>query len=192
MDCPYQLTCLNNTKCYKCFDLSMLKLPKEKKSSHKQKEVNYADANKSDSWKDLEQRVADRLNQIPSAKEARRSRMSGALPFEKGDIVDDILMPECKERIGNVAADGAVKSFTIKREWLEKAKNEADEKNRTMTLPFRFKGDENIYTVTQFEDIATLVTMYKSVEKTNRILEAQNHVLREKLKQYQKEEGSDE
>ena len=118
--------------------------------------------------------------------------MSGALPFEKGDIVDDILMPECKERIGNVAVDGAVKSFTIKREWLEKAKNEADEKNRTMTLPFRFKGDENIYTVTQFEDIATLVTMYKSVEKTNRILEAQNHVLREKLKQYQKEEESDE
>ena len=192
MDCPYELTCLNKGKCYKCFDLSLLKLPKEKGKSYKKKEVNYVDANADDSWKDLEQRVADRLNQIPTAKEARRSRMSGALPFEKGDIVDDILMPECKERIGNRAADGAVKSFTIKREWLEKAKNEADEKNRTMTLPFRFKGDENIYTVTQFEDIATLVTMYKSVENTNRILEAQLQVVKEKLKQYQKEEESNE
>lgn len=187
MDCPYELTCLNKTKCYKCYDLSLLKLPKEKKSSFKAKETNYADANKSDSWKDLEQRVADRLNQIPSAKEARRSRMSGALPFEKGDIVDDILMPECKERIGNMAADGSIKSFTIKREWLEKAKNEATEKNRTMTLPFRFKGDEHIYAVTEFEDIATLVTMYKSIANTNNILEAQLEVMKEKLKKYEEE-----
>ena len=188
MDCMYQLTCQNSTKCYKCYDLSMLKLPKEKKSGHKARESSYSVANADDSWKDLEQRVADRLNQVPTTKDARRSRASGALWFEKGDIVDDILMPECKERIGNVASDGAVKSFTIKREWLEKARSEAQEKNRTMTLPFRFKGDEVIYAVTDFEDIASLVTMYKSIAHTNQILEAQLQVLQNKLKQYEKKE----
>ena len=182
MDCIYLLTCQNaNQKCFRCYNESMLKLPKEKKSVQKKKELDYRTANADDSWKDLEQQVADRLNQVPSAKEARRSRMSGALPFEKGDIVDDILMPECKERIGNVAADGAVKSFTIKREWLEKAKSEAQEKNRTMTLPFRFKGDEAIYAVTEFDDIATLVTMMKSLSHTNAVLEAQLQVLQKRL-----------
>lgn len=183
MDCIYELTCLNSgDKCFKCFGESMLKLPKER-SAYKSKEKNYVTANADDSWKDLEQQVADRLNQIPTTKQARRSRMSGALPFEKGDIVDDILMPECKERIGNIASDGAVKSFTIKREWLEKAKSEAEEQNRVMTLPFRFKGDDAIYAVTEFEDIASLVTTMKSLQHTNDILLAQLEILQQKSKE---------
>ena len=76
-----------------------------------------------DSWKDLEQQVANKLNNIPTIQEARRSRASGALWFEKGDIVDSILHPECKERKGNELKSGE-KSISIKREWLEKASEE--------------------------------------------------------------------
>ena len=55
--------------------------------------------------------------------------------FEKGDIVDSILHPECKERKGNELKSGE-KSISIKREWLEKAAEECKFEDKTMCLPF--------------------------------------------------------
>ena len=82
--------CINNGKlCHKCYNEEYLKLPKERKK--KTYTHNNKDANAKDSWKTLEKAVAMGLSNVPSIKEARRSRASGALEFVKGDVVDELM-----------------------------------------------------------------------------------------------------
>ena len=179
MDCKYENICKNSGKCcFKCYDESMLLLPTDK--SAKVIKNNSVKANADDSWKDLEEQTALKLNNIPKIKDARRSRASGALWFEKGDIVDDIIHPECKERIGNEIAHGADKSFSIKKSWLTKAKAEAEDVNKPMCLPFRFKTDEDIYVVMDFDDLAELIVNYKALLLDYRMLEEENKLLNNK------------
>lgn len=171
MSCAYESSCLNYGKCYRCTNQSLLKLKGQKgqrKTAGLFSSVDHKTATADDSWKDLEQQVADKLNNIPTIQEARRSRASGALWFEKGDIVDAILHPECKERKGNELKSGE-KSISIKREWLEKAAEECKFEDKTMCLPFRFKGDENIYCIFRNDDIAELITMMKAYMLDNEL-----------------------
>ena len=158
MKCEFVDICQNRDKCYRCYNMSLYKETKShfgfKKPSFKKKR-SYKDLNKKDSWKVLEEDVSATLNDKLKDSMTRRSRMSGALPFEKGDVVDNLLNIECKER-------GAEKSFSIKKEWLQKASKEAEETGRRMCLPFRFKGDEDIYCVMKFEDIAEIVSELRS------------------------------
>jgi hypothetical protein len=88
--------------------------------------------------------------------------------FEKGDIVDTILHPECKERKGNELKSGE-KSISIRREWLEKAADECKFEDKTMCLPFRFKGDENIYCIFKNDDIVSLITTMKAYMLDNEL-----------------------
>ena len=161
--CEYTGRCLNADKCYRCYKQQLLKLPgrRENKVSGFIQQHSQKTAMADDSWKDLEQQVADKLNNIPTIQDARRSRASGALWFEKGDVVDTILHPECKERSGT-ELKGGDKSMSIKREWLEKAREECQFTQKTMCLPFRFKGDTNIYCIFNNDDIATLITTMKA------------------------------
>lgn len=180
--CEYLNICQNNDKCYRCVDQKLLKIKGQKgqrKTAGLLNTHDYKTANADNSWEDLEQQVADKLNDVPTITEARRSRASGALWFEKGDIVDTILHPECKERKGNELKSGE-KSISIKREWLEKAAEECQFEDKTMCLPFRFKGDSNIYCIFQNNDIATLVTTMKAYMHDN-------DVLRMKIKQLERE-----
>lgn len=81
MSCDYNTRCLNNTKCARCFNHTLLKLPEDKWKNKNNKNTNRFNKTKCDdkeSWKDLEQQVADKLNRVPTMTEARRSRMSGA------------------------------------------------------------------------------------------------------------------
>ncbi len=170
--CEYEGICQNRDKCYRCFNHQLLKYKGQKKAKHTTSQHDYRTAMEEDSWKDLEQQVADSLNNIPSIQEARRSRASGALPFEKGDIVDTILHPECKERTGRTLKAGE-KSMSIQRSWLEKAARECATENTTMCLPFRFKGDSNIYCIFNHNDIAALITTMKAYIHDNEIKEAE-------------------
>ena len=170
MDCEYSSRCQNSDKCYRCFDQALLKLPEDKQKSKNKKVAkvhNKKTAQADDSWKDLEQQVADKLNNIPTIKEARRSRGSGNLWFEKGDVVDDIVMPECKERLGRQLKIGNDQSISIQKSWLEKANKEAVDKGRIMINPFRFKEDTKIYVNMDFDDLAELITMLKSYIQDN-------------------------
>lgn len=178
MECEYSLRCLNKDKCYKCYGNKFLKLKEDTKykSMKKSTKFDYSEANKDDSWTDLEQKVSNTLNRIPTIREARRSRASGALEFEKGDIVDELLHPECKERQGT-KLKGGDKSLSIKKSWLDKAKAECKNSDKTMCLPFRFKGDENIYVVIDFDDLADLVTTLKSYITDNKIQSEQIKLL---------------
>ena len=181
MSCEYESTCLNNSKCMRCYNNSLLKLKHEKRKSYASHSTQ-KDRAKKDSWKSLEQDVANKLNQIPTISEARRSRASGALWFEKGDIVDDILHPECKERTPIELKSGE-HSISIKREWLEKAKDECRTLDKTMCLPFRFKEDENIYCIFDMDDIAALVTTMKSYIQDNELKEMEIKRLKKLLEE---------
>lgn len=183
MSCDYNTRCLNNTKCGRCFNHTLLKLPEDKWKSKNNKNTNRFNKTKCDdkeSWKDLEQQVADKLNRVPTMTEARRSIMSGALWFETGDVQDSILHPECKERQGNTLKTGE-KSMSIKKDWLEKATNECKFNKKTMVLPFRFKNDENIYAIMEFDNIAELVTTMKAYMYDNEVKDKEIKLLKEKL-----------
>lgn len=174
MSCEYIGRCMNSEECWRCFDKHLLKLPKEKVKNRamSNRTASTAMANDEDSWKNLEQETADALNDIPKIEEARRSRASGALWFEKGDVIDELVSPECKERQGNVLKGGD-KSLSFKREWLTKAREEAQESDRTMILPFRFKSDPNTYIAMYSDDIYNLITTAKSFMHDNDIKDAQ-------------------
>ena len=172
--CDYSHDCKNYPdKCYRCVDGKLYKSKTGRKVKITEKPHDMKKAMSDDSWEDLEQNIADALNRIPTIREARRSRASGALWFEKGDVIDKILHPECKER-------AAEKSFSIKREWLEKATEECKFNDKVMCLPFRFKGDDQIYTVMRNEDIMELVTMMKAYIEDNERMEAELRMLRGK------------
>lgn len=193
MDCKYEDVCKNSDKCYRCVSMSLLNIPNQKGKSKVTELIHNVDnkvAQADNSWEDLEQQVADKLNNIPSIKEARRSRASGALWFEKGDIVDEILHPECKERKGNDLKTGE-KSMSIKREWLEKAAKECEFSEKTMCLPFRFKGDENIYCIFKNNDIAELITTMKAYIRDNELKDIQIEQLKQQLKKQSAEPLAD-
>lgn len=183
MSCEYESSCLNASKCFRCSNQSLLKLKGQKGQRKVAGLLNSYDnrtAQADNSWEDLEQQVADKLNNVPTITEARRSRASGALWFEKGDIVDSILHPECKERTGKELKSGE-KSISIKREWLEKAAEECQYDDKTMCLPFRFKGDENIYCIFKNDDIASLVTTMKAYMLDNELKEQEIIRLKKQL-----------
>lgn len=166
VNCDYEDSCQNNgNKCLRCSDHNLYKCKWKNKGQRKTAAListnNTKQQSADNSWEDLEQQVADALNNIPTMVEARRSIASGALWFEKGDIVDTILHPECKERKGKELKSGE-KSISIKREWLEKARKECKDTDKTMCLPFRFKGDDNIYCIFRNDDIVSLVTTMKA------------------------------
>jgi hypothetical protein len=170
--CIYESKCKNYPdKCYRCRDYKLRNIPGEKGVKIVEHKHDESVATSDNSWEDLEQRVADELNNVPDIEKARRSRASGALWFEKGDIQDQLLHPECKERT-------AEKSFSIKREWLEKALDECKYSDKTMCLPFRFKGDDQVYVVLRNQDLMELITMMKTYMHDNDILRAQIESLR--------------
>lgn len=187
MSCSYESSCLNSENCYRCNNQSLLKIKGQKgrsKTAGLIRPNNAKTATADDSWKDLEQQVADKLNNIPNIEQARRSRMSGALPFEKGDIVDSILHPECKERKGSELKSGE-KSISIKKEWLEKAADECKYEDKTMCLPFRFKGDSAIYCIFDMDDIASLVTTMKAYVLDNQLKDNEIKRLKKRLEEIQ-------
>lgn len=106
--------------------------------------------------------------------------------FEKGDIKDSILHPECKERIGSTLKSGE-KSITLQREWLTKAKSECEGTEKFMCLPFRFKGDSNIYVIMDFNDLSDLTTIYKSYIIDNDLKTKEILKLKEEVKKLKKQ-----
>ena len=195
MDCEYESVCQNSNRCFKCVDQNMLKIPsnpwqkKQKTNKNLSKIDNTKERNAKDSWKNLEQEVADSLNNIPTIQEARRSRASGAMWFETGDIVDEILHPECKERTGRQLKSGD-QSISIQKRWLEKAAEECKDSDKVMCLPFRFKGDEKIYTIFEHQDIAELITTMKAYKHDNEFKKQQIEVLQQQLQnQFNKEDN---
>ena len=185
MDCEHELICENNNKCFRCINQNLLKVKtkpwNKQKAGKKFTEVHDVKAqNAVNSWENLEQEVANSLNNVPSIQEARRSIRSGALWFETGDVVDEILHPECKERTGRQLKSGD-QSISIQKLWLEKASEECKHNNKFMCLPFRFKGDDKIYTIFEHNDIAELITLMKAYIRDNELKTQQLKTMEEMI-----------
>ena len=81
-------------------------------------------------------------NNVAKAVKGRRTANSGATAFSKGDVVTDKILIECKTTIDDK------KSFTIKKEWIDKNKEEAFAMNKPYsTLVFNFGPTSDNYYV---------------------------------------------
>lgn len=182
MSCEFENRCLNSSKCFRCFNEALLKLPEDKfkAKQRKTKVFSHKKANEDNSWEGLEEDMVQELNKVPTIQEARRSRGSGNTWFEKGDVLHSILNLECKERTGN-DLKGGDKSLSVKKSWLTKAKEEASNDDRIMALPFRFKGDDVNYIIMEAYDIIELVNMIRAYQQDNDIKAKEIQLLKEKL-----------
>ena len=59
-----------------------------------------------------------------------------------------------------------------------------------MCLPFRFKGDDNIYCIFKNDDIATLITMMKTYIADNELKDQEIKRLKEELKNFKSNSNS--
>ena len=80
--------------------------------------------------------------QVAKAVGGRQTANSGATKFVKGDILTDDFLIECKTTLT------PKKSFAIKKEWLDKNKEEAFAMNKSYNaLAFNFEPDGKNYYV---------------------------------------------
>lgn len=164
-NCDYQNRCINSEKCLRCSNFQFLKLPEDiereiAQKKAKNKRTDYSKDSKK-SWNNMEQEVANNLNAIPTTKQymsAHRQPRSGAISGLEGDIIDDILLIECKERASEVSGK---KSITIKKDWLDKIDKEAKSNGKTPCFCFRYKDDSEIYAIINYKEITNLITNYK-------------------------------
>lgn len=81
--------------------------------------------------------------QVAKAVSGRQVANSGATAFAKGDVTTDLMLIECKTCVEEK------KSFSIKKEWLKKNKEEAFEMGKSYSaLAFNFgPNSENYYVI---------------------------------------------
>jgi hypothetical protein len=146
MQCQHHDQCLNNTFCRVCDDYSMLKLAKafRKRGLPNGKKQGQA----------FEKKVEKIYNQTQGWQDqARRTPASGALWGSPGDVSAPGILMEAKER----KASGSG-SISIQKLWLDGIKQEALEVGKPMwCLPFRFKGEDDVYAVVSFNDLVALL-----------------------------------
>lgn len=99
--------------------------------------------------------------QVAKNLKGKKQLNSGATPFFKGDVVIDDFLIECK------TATTEKESFTVKKEWIEKQKEEAFAMNkRNYAIAFNFGGlrnQENYYIINE-QLFIELVNHLKSQE----------------------------
>lgn len=97
---------------------------------------------------------------VAKAIAGRKVSNSGATTFNKGDVVTDSILVECK------TATTEKKSFSIKKEWLEKNKEEAFAMGKSYSvLAFNFGPDtDNYYIVDErtFKEFMEVLTDVES------------------------------
>lgn len=145
---------------------------------------------KEDSWKELEQYVADQLNAIPFAQEARRQLRSGGIWFLPGDVAHDLLLPECKERDTHTA--GGEKSFTIKKEWITKMMEEAKLADKFPALVFRFKNDDETYFVDDFTTLRDMIHLIKVLQEDNMEYKKERDIYKAAYEKLKRQTGGDQ
>lgn len=173
-ECIYQHECGNLDKaCFKCFEYSKYK-PLKQRVGLKAK----SDFRKSKKeGVDFEKRGARKYNKAVTQKSVAHQQVgSGAFGGLLGDMITEeeltASLSEFKER-GSVDAKGS-KQITIKKEWLNKLKEEAREMNKEYYfLPFTFKGDDTDYVCMDFNIFLGYIQIIHSLLKQNEFLKKQ-------------------
>jgi hypothetical protein len=87
---------------------------------------------------------------------------SGATAFNKGDVTTDLFLLECKTCVDNK------KSFSIKKEWLDKNKEEQFEMGKDYSaLVFNFGPDSDNYYIIDEKLFKTLNKLLEFLEEEN-------------------------
>lgn len=93
---------------------------------------------------------------VAKAVNGKQVSNSGATGFQKGDVSSDLFLIECKTKTAES------KSFTIKKEWLEKNKEEAFEMGKPYSaLVIDFGDGENHYLINE----KLFIKLLKSLEE---------------------------
>ena len=93
---------------------------------------------------------------VAKAVGGRKTANSGATDFNKGDVVTANLLIECK------TCTSEKKSFTIKKDWLDKNKEEAFAcRKEYNAVAFDFGGKDNYYIIDE-QTFKLLVEMTKT------------------------------
>lgn len=165
-DCEYYLRCQNNQRCLMCGPTQrLLKLPEDSqrlKNQQRQKTGfnQKAGLTSDDSWKHLEQSVANDVNAIPTYREAARQVRSGGLWFMPGDVDDTDIRIECKER--DIVNAKGQKNFSISKDVLDKIIEEAKMDQKFPGMVFRYKGEEDRFAVMPWEELLALLHQFKA------------------------------
>lgn len=99
---------------------------------------------------------------VEKSPEDRLQVNSGANPAKPGDIWNPEWLKEAKES-GTLSARGRTQ-ITIKREWLEKARQEAFYLKRKFMLLFRFADDDKEYVILDYNDLLELIELARRGE----------------------------
>ncbi len=179
-NCEYFSRCQNNAHCMKCgTSQRMLKMKEDKARKQQQaktKIVTKEFTPQSDnSGATLEEYVRDHLNAIPTIKEywGRRTRGSGNLWFDPGDVNDIVLLVECKER-ATINSKGE-KAISITKTMLEKILHESKGTGKYPAFAFRLKNDPSgrTYMVNEFGVICEMVHEIKILRHEYKTKEAE-------------------
>lgn len=144
MECPHYQICLNRDKCYRCNNGNLLRVKTAK--------ARLARFGRSVAWRRLEGDVARRL--AGSGGATRRQPASGAKWYAPGDVLSPECLVECKT---HVTSSKGEKQHTVYRAELEKITAEAAMLGRLPVYAFRFKGDDKIYAVLEFDLLEELI-----------------------------------
>ena len=83
---------------------------------------------------------------VAKAVKGRKTANSGATAFQKGDILTDTFLIECKTKVADC------KSFTIKEEWLLKNEEEAfamGKNNSALVFDFGPSANKRYYVISE-------------------------------------------
>jgi hypothetical protein len=174
-ECKYIQECGNQGKsCFKCFGFNLYK-PIKEKTGLKAKSDRRMEKKEG---MDFENRGTRSYNKaVQTAKQvAHRQLASGALHYALGDMITEesltAALAEFKER-GSKDARGE-KQITIKRDWLEKLKDEARQMKREYYfLPFSFKGDTKDYVAMEYDMLLAYVQTIQTLLEQIRLLQMQ-------------------
>lgn len=173
LECKLSAECANHEKsCFQCFNFKYYKAHKERKGisprSTPKKEIKEG--------MDFENRGTKKYNNaIKFAKDsARRQLNSGALHYALGDMITEeeltASLSEFKER-GSTTARGE-KTISIKKEWLEKLKEEAKKMNRDYYfLPFSYKGSDTDYVAMEYDILLSYIQTIQMMAEQIRLLQ---------------------
>ncbi len=186
-DCEHFGRCINSSKCLTCGPTQrMLSLPEDKARKKAQNKVQQARINPNlppeESWKQLEKQVVAEFKAVPTLKEydnTHRTPGSGNLWFAPGDVVDDVVLAECKER-GTVTARGE-KTISIPKQHLDKIMEESKGFGYPVYI-FRYSKSEDIYFTQKFEVLVEMVHEIKVLRRERLRLEEKVRLLEEEIR----------
>ena len=166
-DCPYTERCSNNDKCYLCDDYRLLKLPKDSWGSKYRKRAS----REKPGWRGLEQQTADSLNALPTAREAH-IKLRKRDVFGLKEVHKKLIETKVEWEPGPTETSGK-KSTTVYEKDLRYFSAQAFKQGVPFLEAFRYKDDETVYILIDYEHIVDATTMLKFLLDENARFKAQ-------------------